>query len=506
MDRLRPEDPARIGDYRLVGRLGSGGMGQVFLGRSAGGRPVAVKVIRPEYGADPGFRRSFAREVEAARRVGGFFTAQVVDADPDAELPWLVSAYIAGPSLERAVAEHGPLPLATVRVLGAGLAEGLVAIHRCDLVHRDLKPGNVVLASDGPRVIDFGIARALEATTRTVSGVITGTPAYMSPEQARGAADIGPASDVFALGSVLAFAATGAAPFAGGHPAAVLFQVVQEEPELATLDAWLRGVVRACLAKDPADRPTPAELIGLLSGPEDSGDRPEHWASPNWLPATVVDLVGAAQDAASELETEPLRQRSVETTRSVDPPDEDPGDDPDDPPVPRATGGVPVTPSAGRPEPRSRGWFSRLRNSLRTPPASGNGFRDGNGGGDGDGDGESSIATGWNGLEWGATTADFLALFPDGRQENGDWWVTGEGPERFCGVTMDAQYAFGPGGGLGLVAFYPEVEDRDRLPVAVLETLGAPDGHTTRWTRGKVVVEVKVAGVAATVTHRRHAG
>ncbi|WP_228083684.1 serine/threonine-protein kinase [Streptomyces profundus] len=475
MDGLRPEDPARVGDYRLVGRLGSGGMGQVFLGRSAGGRPVAVKVIRPEYGADPGFRKSFAREVEAARRVGGFFTAQVVDADPDADLPWLVSAYVAGPSLETAVTEHGPLPPATVRVLGAGLAEGLVAIHRCDLVHRDLKPGNVVLAADGPRVIDFGIARALEATTRTASGVIVGTPAYMSPEQARGTADIGPASDVFALGSVLAFAATGAPPFAGGHPAAVLYQVVQEEPELTALDAGLRSVVRACLAKDPADRPTPAELIDSLTTPEDGATEPEHWAGRTWLPTDIVDLVGAAQEAASVTETEQLPRRRADTgTRRGGPADE------------------PTPADRPRPSRRSRGWFSLFRSDRRTPAAP-------------EGEG-SSLATGWNGLPWGATADEFLARFPDGRQKSADWWVTGEGPERFCGVSMPTQYAFGPRGGLGLVVFYPEVEDRERLPVAVLETLGAPDGHTTRWTRGEVVVEVKVAGVAASISHRRHGG
>ncbi|MET8664144.1 serine/threonine-protein kinase [Streptomyces tendae] len=191
MEALKAGDPERIGAYRLVGRLGAGGMGQVFLGRSAGGRPVAVKVIRPEYGADAAFRRSFAREVEAARRVGGFFTAQVVDADPDAERPWLVSAFVPGPSLYTVVGEHGALPAGALRVLAAGLAEGLDAIHRCGLVHRDLKPGNVIVAADGPRVIDFGIARALEASSHTVSGVVAGTPAYSRPNRRVGTAGSG---------------------------------------------------------------------------------------------------------------------------------------------------------------------------------------------------------------------------------------------------------------------------------------------------------------------------
>ncbi|WP_232835998.1 serine/threonine-protein kinase [Actinocorallia populi] len=186
MEGLRPEDPRRVGVYQLVGRLGGGGMGQVFLGRSPGGRPVAVKVVRPEYGRNSEFRRRFAVEVEAARRVGGFHTAPVVDADPQALTPWLVTAYVPGPSLREAVEAHGPLPEPSVQVLGAGLAEGLAAIHACDLVHRDLKPGNVLLAEDGPRVIDFGIARALEATSETATGLTPGTPAFMAPEQARG--------------------------------------------------------------------------------------------------------------------------------------------------------------------------------------------------------------------------------------------------------------------------------------------------------------------------------
>lgn len=286
MDPLQPGDPESVRGYRLLGRLGVGGMGQVFLGRSAGGRPVAVKLVRPEYGADPAFRRRFAAEVEAARRVGGFFTAQVVDADPHAQRPWLVTAYVPGPSLGEAITEHGPLPPVAVRVLGAGLAEGLAAIHDSDLVHRDLKPGNVILAADGPRVIDFGIARALEGLSGTSTGAVIGTPSYMSPEQARGVRGIGPASDVFSLGSVLAFAATGAAPFGADHPTAVLYRIVHEDPDLSGVPGEMRDLVAACLAKDPAGRPAVAEVLRECAEDDPPGD---------WLPQPVSAMVTAAE-------------------------------------------------------------------------------------------------------------------------------------------------------------------------------------------------------------------
>src|SRR5580692_2575725 len=203
MDSLKPGDPASVGGYRLLGRLGTGGMGQVFLGVSPSGRRVAVKLIHPVHAGAAQFRQRFAREIDAARRVGGFHTASVVDADPQADPPWMVTAYIDGPSLQEDVDRAGPLPTEGVRALGAGLAEGLAAIHASGLVHRDLKPGNVILAADGPRIIDFGIARAADATTGiTTTGVVVGTVAYMSPEQIRGEV-AGPASDVFSLGSVL---------------------------------------------------------------------------------------------------------------------------------------------------------------------------------------------------------------------------------------------------------------------------------------------------------------
>jgi protein kinase-like protein/WD40 domain-containing protein len=268
MEALRSGDPDRVGGYRLLGRLGAGGMGQVFLGVSPGGRKVAVKLIHRGPGGTAEFRQRFAREVEAAQRVGGFHTALVVDADPHADPPWMVTAYIEGPSLREAVGQDGPLPPDRTRALGAGLAEGLGAIHACGLVHRDLTPGNVILADDGPRIIDFGVARAVDATTAiTSTDTVVGTAAYMSPEQIRGQA-AGPASDVFALGSVLAFAATGRPPFGGDSPAAVMFRVVSERPDLAGVaDDGLARLITGCLAKSPGDRPTVPAVLAALSDP-----------------------------------------------------------------------------------------------------------------------------------------------------------------------------------------------------------------------------------------------
>ncbi|MFF5262062.1 protein kinase, partial [Actinomadura viridis] len=262
MEPLRPGDPGRVGPYRLEGRLGGGGMGLVYLGRSPGGRPVAVKVVRPELADDAGFRHRFSREVEAARRVGGFYTAQVVDADTEAYPPWLATAFISGPSLEQAVRRHGPLPDDALSALGAGLAEGLAAIHNEGLVHRDLKPGNIILAADGPRVIDFGIVRALDDAHTSTSTL--GTPGYMSPEQAVGL-EVGPPSDVFALGAVLTFAATEHGPFGTGPAGTIVHRIVHEDPDLTRLPSHLTGLVSDCLAKDPRLRPGLTEILGYFA-------------------------------------------------------------------------------------------------------------------------------------------------------------------------------------------------------------------------------------------------
>jgi sugar lactone lactonase YvrE len=266
MEHLKPGDPSRVGNYRLIGRLGEGGMGQVFLGLSPGGRQVAVKVIHPGYASGKQFRERFAREIESARRVGGFHTASVVDADPSADPPWMVTAFIQGPSLQQAVAEGGPFSLERVCRLGAGLAEGLAAIHACGLVHRDLKPSNVILADDGPRIIDFGIARAAEASPMTTAGMVVGTYSYMSPEQLRGEV-AGPASDVFALGCTLAFAATARITFGDDSIVTVVYRITTEPPDLSgvTEEHGFRELVRDCLSKSPANRPSLATIMERLA-------------------------------------------------------------------------------------------------------------------------------------------------------------------------------------------------------------------------------------------------
>ncbi|MFE9496812.1 serine/threonine-protein kinase [Streptomyces collinus] len=286
MQPLGADEPAAVGPYRLLGRLGSGGMGRVYLGRSAGGRTVAVKIVHPHFALDEEFRARFRREVEAARRVGGAWTASVLDADPEAAVPWVATAYAAGPSLAAAVTEGGALPAHTVRALGAGLAEALAAVHELGLVHRDVKPSNVLLTLDGPLLIDFGIARATAGTASlTATGVSVGSPGYMAPEQILGKGVTG-AADVFSLGAVLAYAATGEPPFPGDSSAALLYKVVHEEPELGSLTGELRQAAAACLAKDPAARPAPAELARRLA-PEGAA----RLVAGGWLPGPLVEQV-----------------------------------------------------------------------------------------------------------------------------------------------------------------------------------------------------------------------
>ncbi|GAA1087303.1 serine/threonine-protein kinase [Kitasatospora arboriphila] len=257
---LQPEDPREVGGYRVFARLGAGGMGRVYLSYTPGGRPVALKVVRAEFAEDGEFRRRFAQEVANAQRIHGLYTAQVIDAGPDADAPWLVTAYVPGPSLQQVIREHGALPPRTVLLLVGGIAEALQAIHGVQVVHRDLKPANVLVASDGPRVIDFGIARAADATALTGTGYRIGSPAFMSPEQAQGR-PVTAATDVFALGALAAYAAGGAPPFGEGPDTAVLYRVVHEEPDLTAVPAGLRELLARCLAKDPAQRPAPAEVI-----------------------------------------------------------------------------------------------------------------------------------------------------------------------------------------------------------------------------------------------------
>ncbi|MDJ1132314.1 serine/threonine-protein kinase [Streptomyces iconiensis] len=259
MMRLRREDPRVVGSFRLHRRLGAGGMGVVYLGSDRRGQRVALKVIRPELAEDQEFRSRFAREVSAARRIRGGCTARLVAADLDADKPWFATQYVPGPSLHDKVNDGGPLPPSQVASIGAALAEGLVAVHEAGVVHRDLKPSNILLSPKGPRIIDFGIAWATGASTLTHVGTAVGSPGFLAPEQVRGAA-VTPATDVFALGATLAYAATADSPFGQGSSEVMLYRVVHEEPHLSGVHAALAPLVRACLVKSPEDRPSTLQL------------------------------------------------------------------------------------------------------------------------------------------------------------------------------------------------------------------------------------------------------
>ncbi|MFJ8468199.1 serine/threonine-protein kinase [Streptomyces swartbergensis] len=294
MEKLGPGDPQRIGAYRLLARLGAGGMGHVYLARSERGRTVAVKLVREELAAQEEFRERFRQEVRAARRVGGYWTAPVLDADTEAAVPWVATGYVAGPSLQQVVGhDHGALPERTVRILAAGLAHALKDIHAAGIVHRDLKPSNVLVTIDGPRVIDFGIARALQTVTDgglTRTGALVGSPGFMAPEQVRGDR-ITPACDVFCLGSVLAYAATGALPFgtanSGVH--ALMFRIAQEEPDLEGVPEGIADLVRDCLRKDPAARPSLDRVLERTGADDTVSDGR---ALDPWLPSALVAQLG----------------------------------------------------------------------------------------------------------------------------------------------------------------------------------------------------------------------
>ncbi|MFJ5718706.1 PQQ-binding-like beta-propeller repeat protein [Streptomyces sp. NPDC093149] len=291
VEQLTQHDPRRIGPFEVLGRLGAGGMGLVYLARSASGRRVAIKTVRTELAEDQLFRVRFTREVEAARAVSGFYTAAVVDADPRAAVPWLATAYVPAPSLEEIVTECGPMPVQAVRWLAAGIAEALQSIHGAGLVHRDMKPSNVLVVEDGPRVIDFGIASGVSNTRLTMTNVAVGTPAYMSPEQARDSRSVTGASDIFSLGSTLVFAATGHAPFHGANPVETVFMLLREGPDVEGLPDELRPLIESCMQMDAGLRPTPADLQAQLaphlfaSGGDDSG------TASAWLPTSATAMI-----------------------------------------------------------------------------------------------------------------------------------------------------------------------------------------------------------------------
>ena len=352
MDSLTATDLRSVGEFRLLARLGSGGMGQVFLGSSLAGRMVAVKVIHRELSQDTEFIRRFRNEVEAAQKVSGWYTAPVVAAGVDDTPPWLATAFVPGPSLDDIVSRYGPLPLPAVWRLAAGLAEALRAVHGAGLVHRDLKPANVLLAMDGPRVIDFGISRAVTDTRLTATGAIIGTLSYMSPEQVQ-ALDTGPASDVFSLGSVLAFAASGTAPFSvapGSPSASVMFRIVHGEPNLAAVPADVRGLIEACLAKDPLQRP---DLRQVAAHSTATAERLGLSPAAFWPPG--VAQVIQAQQAALSAQVEALQ---IAPGTQVEGP----------------WGGNGAAAAAYRPAQSASTWPGAAASALATDPAPGRGI------------------------------------------------------------------------------------------------------------------------------------
>jgi serine/threonine protein kinase len=288
---LRRWDPERIGPYAIIGKLGAGAMGQVFLARSTTGRLVAVKTIRVELAEEPGYRARFAREVAAASRVSGVFTASVIQADAEADLPWVATAYVPAPSLSMLVRRCGPLPVPAVRWLAAGCAEALQSIHSVGLVHRDVKPSNVLVAPDGPQVIDFGVARVAERVQLTATRGAAGTPAYMAPEQARDATLTSPASDIFSLGATLVFAATGHPPYRGDTVMDVLVRLATEAPDLDDVPEELLDLVAACLERVPRDRPTDGAILtelGSFALPAGRGH--------SYLPDSAMALIAEYQN------------------------------------------------------------------------------------------------------------------------------------------------------------------------------------------------------------------
>ncbi|MFC9115348.1 MULTISPECIES: PQQ-binding-like beta-propeller repeat protein [Streptomyces] len=334
VDQLTQHDPRRIGPFEVLGRLGAGGMGLVYLARSASGRRVAIKTVRTELAEDQLFRVRFTREVEAARAVSGFYTAAVVDADPRAAVPWLATAYVPAPSLEEIVNECGPLPAQAVRWLAAGVAEALQSIHGAGLVHRDLKPSNVLVVEDGPRVIDFGIASGVSNTRLTMTNVAVGTPAYMSPEQAKDSRSVTGASDVFSLGSMLVFAATGHPPFHGANPVETVFMLLREGPDLEGLPDELRPLIEACMQMDPTARPNPADLQAQLaphlfgSGSDDSG------TASAWLPERAVGLIETRRGGRPAMPPQPAGRSGGGARPHVPPPPPHDPVVPQPPPVP----------------------------------------------------------------------------------------------------------------------------------------------------------------------------
>ncbi|MBL1087219.1 PQQ-binding-like beta-propeller repeat protein [Streptomyces actinomycinicus] len=334
MQSLRATDPRHIGPYEVTHRLGAGGMGEVYLGRSRRGLRVAVKVVRAEHAEDRTFRARFRHEVRAAQTVGGAgtYTARVVDADTEAERPWMATEFVSGPNLRDAVLDHGALPEPAVRVLAAALGEALGAIHARGLVHRDLKPSNILLGEDGPRVIDFGIVRALEATSLTRTGAVVGSVGYVSPEQIRNGGQVGPPSDVFSLGAVLAYASAGREPFGEGQDSVVLLRILTRDFDLSGVPEYVRPLVTACLREDPLERPVPAEVV---AGAGFTPDTLRTGLRPGWYgPAATPGTAPADRPSGVEYFAPPPAPEAESVPESVPAP----------PPAPAASAGSTPTP------------------------------------------------------------------------------------------------------------------------------------------------------------------
>ncbi|MGV9315891.1 serine/threonine-protein kinase [Streptomyces sp. NPDC003691] len=361
MEMLAAGDPRHIDAYRLLARLGAGGMGQVYLARSNRGRTVAVKLIRPELAAQESFRERFRLEVNAARRVGGEWTAPVLDADTEAAVPWVATGYVAGPALSDVVTKgYGPLPERSVRILGSGLAHALRSIHGAGLIHRDLKPSNILVTIDGPRVIDFGIARALEGADNgiTRTGAVVGSPGFMAPEQVRGLR-VTPACDVFCLGSILMFAATGKLPFGDTQNShAVMFRIAEDEPDLSGLPDGLARLVRDCLHKEPERRPSVDEILARTAEPEPEPEQGQREQGPEadgepWLPGALVAQLGRHAVRLLEVEESTGPQQQISPLQDTPPP------------APYGTGQSPATAATPLPDPASKTGATAAQQPIR---------------------------------------------------------------------------------------------------------------------------------------------
>lgn len=366
MMRLRREDPRVVGSFRLHRRLGAGGMGVVYLGSDKKGQRVALKVIRPDLAEDQEFRSRFAREVSAARRIRGGCTARLVAADLDAERPWFATQYVPGPSLHDKVADDGPLGAADAAAVGAALSEGLVAVHEAGVVHRDLKPSNILLSPKGPRIIDFGIAWATGASTLTHVGTAVGSPGFLAPEQVRGAA-VTPATDVFSLGATLAYASTGDSPFGHGSSEVMLYRVVHEEPHLHGVPDALAPLVRACLAKDPEERPSTLQLSLRL---KEIAAREAQGLADVRPPAPRAAEADRPTGRLTDTYPDPQRtQRRPQSSGATGAPMR--GNVPSrGGSGPRPTGGLPPRTNGSRPTPAPRGNGTRPGNGTGSRPAS----------------------------------------------------------------------------------------------------------------------------------------